>query len=802
MKKLFTMTVLVFALSFLTTLNLLAQISEPGIPQSVLYEDLEMKVDHRVFPAPDMAKIEAEDIAKPSPYRAGVAVPVGLNIDNSGEWTELPDGGKIWRLSIRVDGAKALGVYYDNFWLPYGGELYVYDESKENILGAFTEKNNNPDCIFANALVPGDVVILEYFQPAEQTIEPLISISEVSYTYRGVYYEDTPDGKSIWCMINVNCSPEGDDWQDEKQGVVKQYMKIGWGYYFCSGSLINNTEQDLTPYVLTAYHCGEGGSVSDLNQWIFYFNYEASTCAGNYGPSNYTVSGCARRAEGDYQTGSDFLLVELNSDVPPSYNPYYNGWDRTNTNAPNGVSIHHPAGDIKKISTYDTPLLPSQWNGNGVLSHWKAWWAATPHGTSITEGGSSGSPLFNEVGLIVGDLTGGPEDNCTNPLYSLYGKLYWSWDQMGTANSQRLEPWLDPNGYGVETWEGTYEGTLPAPAFSADNMLLQVGEEVQFTDMTTGNPLEWEWTFEGGDPASFTGQNPPPVTYNSTGAFTVTLAASNTLGTTTLDSTDMILVGVPDADFSAANNYLNSGEATDFTDETSGDPTAWEWTFYGGTPEASTDQNPTGIQYDTQGAYDVQLVATNAIGTDTLVKEGYIVVDGPFADFEADITSIEIGGSVTFSDMSVNNPTNWSWKFFGGSPGAYNGQDPPAITYESAGSYNVKLTVSNDLGSHFITKVDYIVVGEVGLNEADLDKAVNIYPNPSGGNFTLEFMEAELQHAEVHVMDSKGNMVYHQLIPDGQQKLIIDLDDQPSGIYMLRLSSDEFNIDRKITILK
>jgi PKD repeat protein len=802
MKNLFNAIMLTIALSFLTTLNLSAQISVPGTPQSLLYDDLEMKVDQREFAAPDMIKIAAEDEANPSPYRGGVAVPVNLNIDNSGEWTALPDGGKIWRLSFKVEGAKALGVYYDNFWLPYGGELYLYNEKKDNILGAFTEKNNNADCMFATALTPGDVVTLEYYQPAEQTIEPLISISELAYMYRGVYYEEGPDGKSVWCMINVNCSPEGDDWQDEKQGVVKQLMKVGFGYYFCTGSLINTTEQDLTPYVLTAYHCGEGASASDLNQWVFYFNYEATLCSSNWGPSNYTMTGCTKRAQGNYQTGSDFLLLELNSTVPSSYNPYYNGWDRTNTGSPNGVSIHHPAGDIKKISTYTTPLSSSQWNNNGVLSHWRAYWAETVHGTSITEGGSSGSPLFSHEGLIVGDLTGGPPDDCNNPLYSLYGKVYWSWDQMGSGDSQRLKPWLDPGDYGPEKWEGTYDGTLPSPAFTADKTLLQVGEAVEFTDMTTGNPLEWEWTFEGGDPESYIGQDPPTITYNSVGAFTVTLEASNTLGSTTLDSVEMILVGVPEADFSADENYLVSGQTADFMDETSGDPNAWEWTFYGGIPETSTDQNPSGIQYDAQGAYDVRLVATNTIGMDTVVKEGYIIVDGPFADFEADMTNILVGESVTFTDLSINEPTNWSWKFFGGDPGAYNGQDPPAITYSNPGSYNIKLTVSNDLGSNFMTKENYIVVGGVGLDEASLENMISIYPNPSDGHFTLELGSAELEDVRVQVLDARGNLVFQQLVPDGQQNLIIDIEEQAAGIYMLRLSAGDINIDRKITISK
>jgi PKD repeat protein len=802
MKNLLTLMTVLIALSIIFSMNLQAQRSVPGIPQSNLYEGLTQDVDFREFDAPDMAKIHAEDELKPSPYRVGVAVPVNLDINNSGTWTELPDGGKIWRLTIKVEGALSLGVYYDNFWLPYGGELYVYNEEKNNIVGAYTELNNNPDCVFANTMVEGDVVTLEYYQPVEQTIEPLISISEVSYNYRGVYFETDPDTKSVWCMININCSPEGDDWQDEKRGVVKQYMKIGWGYYLCSGSMINNTEQDLTPYVLTAYHCGEGGSTSDLNQWIFYFNYEASTCAGNWGPSSNSMTGCARLAEGGYTTGSDFLLLELNYDVPASYNAYFNGWDRRNVGADSGVSIHHPAGDIKKISTFDIALSSSMWNNNGVLSHWKAWWAETPNGTSITEGGSSGSPLFSQTGHIVGDLTGGPPDDCNSPLYSLYGKVYHSWDKMGSANSQRLKPWLDPGDYGPMILDGTYGGESPVAAFTADVTNIPEGGQVDFEDLSTGNVLTWEWTFEGGTPSSYSGQTPPMVTYNTPGRYDVTLVAWNTIGTSTADSIEMIIVGAPTASFSVSEDYLASGETTDFTDESSGDPTSWLWTFEGGTPETSTDQNPTGIQYNTQGAFDVTLEATNDYGSNTFVEEDFITVDGPFADFEADNTYIEPGQSVTFTDISINNPDSWSWKFFGGNPGAYNGQAPPSVTYNGQGAFNVKLTVSNDLGSNSITKVDYINVGNVKVDEETFDDMLSVYPNPTQGSFTLDVGPHGLGDVQLVIRDARGEVVHQEVIDGRTEKINVDLSDKPAGIYLLSLQSGDVKVDRKVTLLK
>ena len=437
-----------------------------------------------------------------------------------------------------------------------------------------------------------------------------------------------------------------------------------------------------------------------------------------------------------------------------------------------------------------------------MLSHWKTFWAETINGISITEGGSSGSPLFNQDGQVVGDLTGGPPDNCQNPSYSLYGKVYFSWDQMGVGASQRLKPWLDPGNYGPEKWDGTYSGIAPSADFSADQTNLQTGEAVTFEDMSSGNPLEWEWTFEGGDPASYTGKTPPAISYNTPGRYDVSLVSSNTIGTNTRDSVEMIVVGAPAADFSASNTYLVSGDLVDFTDESEGDPVAWEWTFEGGTPETSTDQNPTGIEYGTQGSYNVTLVAENEYGTDTIVKEGYVVVDGPFVEFEADVTYILQGEGVTFTDLSINNPTSWSWKFFGGSPGSFNGQNPPAIIYNGIGTYDVKLSISNDLGNNFMTKVDYIVVGDVGIEEYSLEAAIKVYPNPSQGNFTLELGQNGLNGASVNVINARGEIIYDQQISHDNSEMSIDISNEPAGIYMVRIQTENSTINKKITLIK
>jgi len=788
--------------------NTTAQISQGGIPPSFLYPAINEEVAIQDFRAPDMDQINIEDaenreLGYPKPYRVGISIPVDLSIENSGTWTELPDGAKIWRLQLASQGAQALGVYYDDFWLPSGGELYLYNERRDHVIGAFTEENNNAECVFANQLVEGEVVTLEYYQPSGQEVMPNLSISEIAYNYRGTSFTEVERGGSEWCMINIICSPEGDEWQDEKQGVVKQYMKIGFGYYLCSGTLLNNTSQDKTPYVLTAWHCGENATALDMNQWVFYYKYESATCSGNWGPSGFSQTGCAKRAEGSFESGSDFLLVELNQNAPTSYNPYFNGWDRRNIPADSGVSIHHPAGDIKKISTFDETAGSSQWNNNGVLSHWRVWWSETPNGLSITEGGSSGSPLFDQFGRVVGDLSGGPPDDCNSPLYSLYGKVYWSWDQMGVASSQRLKPWLDPENSGVETWDGIYEPSAPDPDFSADQTSIQTGEEVVFTDMTSSNPLEWDWTFEGGTPGTFTGNEPPPVQYDTPGKYNVTLTSTNTIGSSTKDSVEMILVGAPAANFSADNTYMMDGDTSNFTDESVGDPTEWYWEFPGGTPGISTDQNPQNIIYSGTGNYNVTLVATNEYGNDTVIKENYITVGGPYAGFTADETNIVSGESVTFTDLSINEPTAWSWKFTGGSPGSHNGETPPPITYNSAGNYSVKLTVSNELGSNFENKVNYIIVGTVGIEDGEnAEEMLSIYPNPTTGVVNIEISNSSSIIHQIKVVNAFGEEIYHAEPSKSGSLYELNLSDHPNGVYFLSVKLGDEMINKKVYLMQ
>ncbi len=812
MKKVFPLIVLTFC--FITGFTLVsnAQISQGGTPPSFEYSVTD-NFDHQILQAPDMEKIRNEDMLEeaaggPGPRRMGVSVIVNKGMDNAGTWTKLPDGGKIWRLELEAPGALALGVYYDNFYIPEGGKLFLYNDNKNQVIGAYTSVNNPKENLFSTQFVQGDKVILEYYQPQSVTEKAHIHVSELAYAYRDIDFMIKGDRDAWWCMIDVACE-EGDGWENQIKGIARISIKIGYNYYWCSGSLINNTDNDRTPYFLTASHCGEGASASDLNQWIFYFNYQATTCNGTASGYN-SMSGCQFKANdpSHADAGSDFYLVEFNNNIPDFYDVFYNGWNRTNSNedAGNGVGIHHPAGDIKKISTYTTPLTSSTF-WNGLPSHWRLTWAQTVNGRSIMQGGSSGSPVFDSNGLIMGDLTGGYASNsCTNPSPAYYGKMWYSWDQNGNTPSTRLKDWLDPGNTGREKLPGISWQIIPPTAdFTADTTEVMQSDTVWFTDQSEPGILSWDWEFTGGDPDSSDQQNPYSVYYD-TGYFDVSLTVTNADGTDTETKTSYIHVipmAPPTPDFEADNTVIAPGDKVHFTDLSTGDPTSWYWEFEGASPSTSTLQNPL-VRYSSLGTFKVKLVATNWGGSDSLIRENYITVTNelPEADFQADNTNIMMGDSVNFTDMSTGStPTQWYWSFQGAVPDTSNEQNPQNIVYPQAGLYTVTLKVENGVGESTVTKENYIHVDWVGIKNS-VENHFNILPNPNNGLFTVIFDKKIENSLTVKVFDNNATEVFNEKFDNIDDRITIDLRNKPTGVYLLRIENGDVKYSGKITIVK
>ena len=433
---------------------LVGQVSIESTPKSFSLEQ-SVEIETQILPAFDIQKfIEEDEMERTSsqqkPYRFANPISVDFNMNTHGTWNINDDGSSIWQFSIESPGAHSLNLIYDRFNIPEGAEFFVYSEDREMVLGAFTNYNHKPHGGFSTAPVVGDVIILEYNEPASPEFSGEISIDIVAHDYRDVFFnEERGYGDSGSCNNNVNCAV-GDDWRDEIRSVAM--ILTSGGSRLCTGSLVNNTSQDLAPYFLTANHCLGGN-----NSWIFMFNYESPSCNNQNGPTNMTVSGSSLLAN---SSTSDFALLLLNETPPESYNVHYAGWDVSGSTPSIPVGIHHPSGDIKKIS-FDYNNASNSGN----------YWDVNNWEDGTTEPGSSGSPLFDGVTQrIIGQLYGGTA-SCTSITYDTYGKTSTSWN-LGMSN------YLDPNNTGASFINGIDAIDLPDPelSYNASDLIFDLSD--------------------------------------------------------------------------------------------------------------------------------------------------------------------------------------------------------------------------------------------------------------------------------------------------------------------------------------
>lgn len=263
----------------------------------------------------------------------------------------------------------------------------------------------------------------------------------------------------------------------------------------------------------------------------------------------------------------------------------------------------------------------------------------------------------------------------------------------------------------------------------------------------------------------------------------IEFAGLNTNGDTVYASPGEGCANWPVADFSADMTVVLAGESVQFTDESTGDPDLWVWTFIGGTPGSYVGQTPPPVVYETPGVYDVILYVENVAGSSTKEKNDYVHVGlAPEAAFSANPMSLYAGETVDFTDMSINVPETWEWTFEGGTPSSSTEQHPAGIVYSTPGIYTVSLTVTNMFGSSTLTEEDYIDVLPVGVDENDFS-FMRAYPNPNNGQFKLNnYLSSEIR---VTVSSLVGQTVYETTLIPGVQSF--SLAEQGKGIYILSI---------------
>lgn len=155
---------------------------------------------------------------------------------------------------------------------------------------------------------------------------------------------------------------------------------------------------------------------------------------------------------------------------------------------------------------------------------------------------------------------------------------------------------------------------------------------------------------------------------------------------------------------------IYSGGSVDFMNRSIGDGiTTWEWTFEGGTPTTSSAEHPKNIVYNTPGTYFVSLRAVNAAGENTQLITSAIVVKSVEAKFTASATSVNVGTQITFTDQTSGTPISWNWNFPGGTPDSSTERNP-VVTYNTVGTYDVSLRVSDGTSNDTQLKTAYITV--------------------------------------------------------------------------------------------
>jgi hypothetical protein len=437
---------IISGLCFITTV--FAQVSKGGQPMS-FQADMQAALSDMDAPVVQLASINiaaelAADRQEPS-LNSRFATPVMADVapDQAGDWVDLPNGDRLWRCAVRSSGALGLILLFDQFYIPPGASLFAYSDDHQAVMGAYTTESCIPSGQFTIGVLPGDVAWLEYREPAEARGQGRIHLNRVDCAYkRQGMVMGSGFGMAWDCHSNINCA-EGANWQNEKKGVARILMVFQRGSAWCSGTLIANTDLTPEPYFLTAHHCQIILENPNFDQWIFDFHYEAPSCAKPTAePTRRSVLGCRRVA---FRDETDFLLLRLNQ-LPPNIGVYFNGWTRSSTApGPNAPFIHHPVGDVKKITVdaqspaiYDVPI---EWGPGFGASEANTHWRVNPD-IGTYQGGSSGSPLFTTGKHVIGQFHGGFLDSCVSNSLALFGRFDLSWGQGQTPES-RLRDWLD-----------------------------------------------------------------------------------------------------------------------------------------------------------------------------------------------------------------------------------------------------------------------------------------------------------------------------------------------------------------------
>jgi V8-like Glu-specific endopeptidase len=408
------------------------QPSDRGKQMQALHQSLRAAEPAGVVRRPLMVTLSSAEKALAEPqaegrYRVGVSKNVGVNLDPAlktvpfGVRELRADRGVLWSGVVRSPGASAIRLYFSPFDLPEGAELYVYGPERQ-AFGPYTGRGPVDDGEVWTNTVWGEEARLQLRLPTGVTGARLI-LAAVGYMGKSFpraladLATFCPNNEN--CVVNAACANIPNPIQLAKDAVADMLFASGGYYYLCTGGLVADSDPTSTvPYFLTANHCiSKRGEASSLET---YFDYETTcnspdcTAPFDQSPRDYDTLGAVIKSTN--RTG-DYTLLQLSS-LPDTSDgvEHYLGWNSTavaNTDGAHLYRISHPGGSPQAYSEHlvdvAKPTCSSWPRGNWIYSR---------DVIGATEGGSSGSPVLNANGEIVGQLSGACGFNVNDPCDS------------------------------------------------------------------------------------------------------------------------------------------------------------------------------------------------------------------------------------------------------------------------------------------------------------------------------------------------------------------------------------------------
>ena len=347
------------------------------------------------------------------------------------------DGGFIWARSVVSPGAEGIRVHISDFDLPPSADLYFFSKNGE-AYGPYQRNGPHKDGDFWTASVasPEGILVLRQFGPAtaNEMRQLTFAITEVGHI--GGRPAPVPDPEVALNCGNPSCVEDAACYNISpvnatRDAIAKMEWIAGAFIYTCTGGLMADQDNNSgTNYVLTANHCLS--RTRDAQNVEFYWKFRKTSCGGSC-PSN---NGWSPKTTGSSvaATGSagDFTLLQLSS-LPPAGTPALANDHTTNAATSNGLQLY-------RISNPNFgPQAYSQHNVSTTAPTCSGW----PRGeriysrdiTGATDGGSSGSPVVNGSGQVVGQLSGSCGTNVGDPCDAVNnatvdGALFFYWNSV------------------------------------------------------------------------------------------------------------------------------------------------------------------------------------------------------------------------------------------------------------------------------------------------------------------------------------------------------------------------------------